>query len=903
MRQPPQGGANNRPGPLLVATKVQVPLLKPGMLYRRRVIERLSEFRGYRLLLVSGAAGAGKTSSFCQWIRRNKLRAAWYTLDEIDNESDLFLRYLLLSFSHLGPELASLWEAARRTPTTLSGRDVVSRLLECLSAMPGHTVLVLDDFHAITSSHVYEVLSHFVDRLPRGVQVAVLSRNALPFPASTFKIRGQAVELSGKDFRFTEEETSLYLNAALGAKLSEDQIREVSAYTEGWIAGLQLFSLFAKGKKDLDIGSVLRAVRERAGDYLVEEVLSTQPEHVRRFLCQTAFLDKFTIDLCKEVTDVADVGAILGYLYRNDLFLIPLDAEHTWFRYHHLFSESIMKKVAESSPEAAAGTLKRAALWFARNGYLEDALRQAFASGDMHLVADLMEDHWLSLYDRYDITFYSRWLAKLPHDILIQRPLLRLHECSLRMESLQSSEIEAVLGDIESRGKAALERYKGVKKSFCADLLAYCKAVLPFYRDQTRTDLHHLVSETSALASPEDALLSGMARIAVARSDFLRGNLAAAFTALKEARPLIVSSESVWGRTLWSKVTADLERWQGHLHLAEAILHDAFLFLERKELPDTPLRAMLRLSMGWVLYLQNKLEEAREHTLLAVSHAERTRTATNLIEGYILLCHLHIALNEKEEAARSMREIRKVTRATGNEDLVLQADACIAHLKLMAGDDPEWLEHWANHEREVSDRPFSFLVVLEALAMGGHLCQKGRFREAIRELEGVRANCVERQMILPTIDLDIIWSAALYTLGERDRAESIIGNTLDLCEGEGYIRPCLSMARFLRTMAKAPTQGRRISRILGLTVLPPETEKSGPSGKRHDSPRDEELTLREIDVLRLLAAGLQNKEIASKTSVSVNTVKTHTKHIFEKLGVRTRVQAARRAQDLRLLGD
>jgi LuxR family maltose regulon positive regulatory protein len=903
MKQSYHSGEKKTPGPLLVATKVQVPLLKPGMLYRRQVIERLSGYQDYRLLLVSGAAGVGKTSSFCQWIRRNKLRAAWYTLDEIDNESDIFFRYLLLSFRDLHPELTSFCDSALRSRAALSPRDVISGLLECLSALPGHTCLVLDDFHTVTSVRIFEAVSHFVDRLPPGAQVAILSRNVLPFPTSTFRIRGQAVELSGRDFRFTEEETSLYLNETLGKHLSEDQIREVNSYTEGWIAGLQLFSLFAKGKKDLDIGSILKAVREKAGDYLIEEVLSTQPENVRRFLGRTAFLDKFTIDLCREVTDLADIGSILGHLLRNDLFLIPLDAEHTWFRYHHIFSESIMKKVSESSPETAREVRRKAALWFARNDYLEDALRQAAASGDMDLAADLMEDHWLSLYDRYDVTFYSRWLAKLPHDILVQRPLLRLHECSLRMESLQSSDIEAVLGDIESRGQAALERYDGVKRSFCADLLAYCKSVLPFYRDQTRTDLGHLVDQTSPGTSPEDRLLSGMTRIIVARSNFLRGNPLAASDALKEARPLIISSKSVWGRVLWSKVAADVERWQGHLHLAEAILRDAFLLLDQKELPDTPLRAMLCLPMGWVLYLKNELGKAQEYAILAVSHAEQTKTATDLLEGYILLCHLYIALGEKTKAAQSIKQIQKLTRATGNEDLILQGDACIAHLKLMAGDDPEWLEQWTNHGKEGPDRPFSFSVVLKALAIAGHLYQKGLYREALRELESVRANCIERHMILPTIDLDIIRSAAFYALGERDEAESIVGNILGLCEEEEYIRPFLGMAPFLATMANAATQGHRISRILGRTGSRPGAEQGGPPRKKYDIPGDEDLTPREISVLRLLAAGLQNKEIASRTSVSVNTVKTHTRHIFEKLGVKTRVQAVRRAGELRIIGE
>jgi LuxR family maltose regulon positive regulatory protein len=786
----------------------------------------------------------------------------------------------------------------------LVATEVLPLLIEHLATLPKDIYLVLDDYHLITSGEIHDTLSYFLNHIPPSIRMVIITRHAIPFSVSRFRLRNQMTEISVADMSFTEVETARFFSETMRIDLPVDMAHKLARYTEGWIGGLQLLGLTLQTDSALKGPSLFlnKESRETVTGYLIEEVVNAQPEGIRSFLYSTAFLDRFNADLCREVTGLVDVQGILAHVRDHNLFLIPLDAERIWYRYHQIFTDALRDLVKAAMPDVPREVHRKAALWFARNRQLEDAFQHAFAAEDFEFAADLMEDYWALFYDRYNITFYLRWIAKLPRETLMRRPLLRLQECCVNIESVQLSDVEAVLENIDSHRTRSLERYQGVKRTLCKDMLAYLKCVIPYYRDQVRANTRQL-DQMMHKSSPGDKFLSGVTKVTMARCHLLQGNLTAAAEMLKEASPTVLSSENTYVRMLWSKVMSDVERWQGRLHRAEAVLGDSFLFLEQKGLSDSPMQFMYYLPMAWLFYYRYDLEKALEYAVIALCNAEQGRATAFVVEGNILLLFIYAALGDAENADRCAQRLHEVSRSTGNPNTIISVDACVAYPHI-ARANLGWLEQWLGRRNSNSDPPFSFTLVHEKLARAGLLHRQGRHGEAVRELGLFRDFCVDRNMMLAVMDIDLIRSASLHALGEYEQAEAVMEQALVFSESERYIRPFAAYAPMIAPVllksgkfllgSRESSHMRTIFRACGiesLSVIAIQGSKISNGG----------LTPRESEILKLMAAGYRNGEIAEKIFVSLDTVKAHAKHIFEKLGVKTRVQAIRQAEELHLL--
>ncbi len=404
---------------MFISTKLHMPPVKPELLLRGHLVGHLTEGQDRRLIVISGVAGSGKTSLVCQWIAQNGLLAAWYSLDRTDNESDLFFRYLFKTLIAAEKRLAATLGPLLDQQRPLSGKEITPLLIESLMGIAQDIYVVLDDYHLIQSGEIHDTLSYLLDYMPPRVHIVFLSRYALPISLGHFRVRNQITEIAASDMQFSEEETAGYFSKIMSVDLSSDEVRELVRYTEGWVGGLQLLGLSLKNNRTFrDLGDILkRACREMA-DYLVDEVVRIQPPKVETFLRATVLLGRFNADLCREVTGLPDAAEIIDYLYRNNLFLTPLDGERIWYRYHHIFSEAIRKQAMATSAPMFRDVQRRAALWFAANGYLEDAFRHAFSSEDFEFTADLLEEYLLGLPDESGYAGGARWLTKIPYHIL-----------------------------------------------------------------------------------------------------------------------------------------------------------------------------------------------------------------------------------------------------------------------------------------------------------------------------------------------------------------------------------------------------------------------------------------------------------------------------------------------------
>ncbi len=419
------------PEPIL-ATKLYLPPPQPGIVLRPRLIERLN--RGLQhtpgVSLISAPAGFGKTTQVSEWVAGCRQRVAWLSLDEGDSDPARFLAYLVAALQTITKDIGKGVLAAIQTAQPLPTIDeaLLATLLNEIAAMPDPFILVLDDYHMINSEPIDHALTFLIDHLPPQMHLVITTREDPSLPLPRYRVRGQLTELRAADLRFTPEEAGTFLNQMMNLNLSVENIAALESRTEGWIAGLQLAALSMQGRAD--IASFIQAFtgsHHFVLDYLVEEVLQRQPEPIRSFLLQTALLDRFCAPLCNAVTERENGKAMLEVLERSNLFLIPLDDQRRWYRYHHLFADVLQTHLMEAQPDQVADLHGRASAWYERNGLRSDAIRHALAAKDFEGAAGLIELAWSAAEEgSIQAATWLGWVKTLPDELVHARPVLNV---------------------------------------------------------------------------------------------------------------------------------------------------------------------------------------------------------------------------------------------------------------------------------------------------------------------------------------------------------------------------------------------------------------------------------------------------------------------------------------------
>ena len=435
------------------ATKLYIPPPRPNIVLRPRLIERLE--RGpvahAELTLISASAGFGKTTLVSEWVAGCERPVAWLSLDEGDNDPARFLTYLVAALQTIAPKIGEGVLAALQSPQPPPTESILTTLLNEIAAIPDNFILVLDDYHVIDSEPVDQALTFLLDHLPPQMHLVIATREDPSLPLARLRARGQLTELRAADLRFTPAEAAEFLNQMMDLNLSAENIAALETRTEGWIAGLQLAALSMQGRED--IASFIQAFtgsHRFVLDYLVEEVLQHQPEHIRSFLLQTAILDRFCAPLCNAVTEREDGKEMLDVLERSNLFLIPLDDKRQWYRYHHLFADVLQTHLMEAQPDRVAALHRRASAWYERNGLRSDAIRHALAAKDFERAAGLIELAWPAAEEgSIQPATWLGWVKTLPDELVHARPVLNVWYAYALLGSGEMEAAEARLKDAE----------------------------------------------------------------------------------------------------------------------------------------------------------------------------------------------------------------------------------------------------------------------------------------------------------------------------------------------------------------------------------------------------------------------------------------------------------------------
>jgi LuxR family transcriptional regulator, maltose regulon positive regulatory protein len=904
-------------GPLL-ETKFQVPRRRRDLVARPRLSERLSRGAESALTLVSAPAGFGKTTLLADWLATTAAKgrsAAWLSLDQRDNDPALFWTYLVAALKTAAPGVGADALSLLQSPQPPI-EAVVATLLNDLSAFSNDVVLVLDDYHLIDARDVQDGMAFLLEHLPAQIHLVIAGRADPALQLARLRGRGELIEIRAADLRFTPEEVAAYLNGAMGLALTAQDVAALEGRTEGWIAALQMAALSMQGRDD-----VAGFIAGFAGDdryivdYLAEEVLQRQPEHVQRFLLQTSVLDRLSGPLCDAVTGQDGGKAALAALERGNLFLMPLDDHRRWYRYHRLFADVLQAHLLDERPDEVPELHRRASGWYEQNGEPSEAIRHALAAEDFERAADLIELSIPALRRyRREVTL-RRWLEALPDELIRVRPVLNMGFVGALAVGGELEGIEGRLRDTERMLDTPAASSKGSKAPsgeivvVDMDELPRLPSTIEMYRaalDLVRGDAPGTVKHAEraiALAPEEDHLSRAGAAGLMGLAFWGSGDLEAGHRAYAECMAGLRRAGHIADTFGCAIALADIRITQGRLGDALRTYEQAL------QLGSEQSRSVLRgtadmyVGMSELHRERDDLPAATRNLLRSQELGEHTGLPQNPYRWRVAMARIREAEGDLDGALDLLNEAERLYVSDFFPN-VRPIPATRARVWIARGRLGEALG-WAR-ERGLSVgedlnylREFEHITLARVLLAQYAIEREARLLdEATGLLERLLRAAEEGARTGSAIEILVLRALACQARGDIPVALASLQRALTLSEPEGYVRIFVDQGPAMASLLRAATkQGIASSYVRRLLRAMSKTEDTAPVKQGLIEPLSE----RELDVIRLLGTDLDGPDIARQLVVSLNTVRTHTKNIYAKLGVNNRRAAVRRAQELDLM--
>ncbi len=926
----------------LLSTKFHLPPARLDRVPRPRLVEALNNALrlGHSLILVAAPAGFGKTTLVADWLSTlipdsplplgegkgvRAVRAAWLSLDKDDNDPALFWRYVIAALQTVDETLGRGVQAALETPfqapQPLPLESLVAALINDLAAVPTPIIFVLDDYHVIDAELIHTSLSYFLDHLPSHVRLVIATRVDPPLALSRRRSRAQLTEARTPDLRFTVAEAGEFLNTLMGLNLPAEDVTSLENRTEGWIAGLQLAALSLRQQADRHAFVTTFAGDDRyVADYLLEEILHHQPPHIQTFLLQTSILERLCGPLCEALTGEANSQDILTYLEQANLFIVPLDNRRFWYRYHHLFADLLRRRLRQAL-EAPAWTAlyRRASDWYEREGFIAEAVSQALAAPDFEYAADLLERHVLTVFFRSETMQVHNWLRALPETVLRAHALLCAvyantiaHAGFIQPEALeltadwlrQAEQALAAAPPRQAMPGSADEPGYDLARSFIALSHAY---LATWRRDAPQTVIELTLHALAGLPPADEAqidpnylrLRSGLNNN-LGMSYLTLGNEEAALSAYARARRIgevcgdLLNTYAAIGNQTY------ILRRHGRLSEAAALCREA-LDTAGEAGQRIPYIGLIYGVLGQILLEWNDLPAAERALVKGLELSQLVAGAYTQATGRVALAYLRQARGEAAAALETLDQAEQCLPSAATYIAVYRV-----RLWLMQG-MLEAAMRWAQGRQLADAREIEGLTLARVLIAQHRATPSADLGPLLRFLDSQLQSAEASGWVERAIELLILQALARQAHNDVAGALASLQRALALAQPSGYGRLFVDEGQSMRALLRRlEIRDQRlktyVQRLLASFELSPTpTSSLHPPISNLQPLLVEPLSARELEVLRLVAAGDSNADIARKLVITLNTTKKHVTHIFEKLGTTNRADAAARARELGLM--
>ena len=866
------------------------------------------------MVLVSAPAGYGKTTLVTAWLGQFKERESaicWLSLDEEDSDTQQFFRYLAAVISHL-PNAKTTLSQLLQSDSVPPAKELMQRFIGDVSSVSTRFFLVLDDYHRLDSAEIDGALATMLDYMPSQMTLVLTSRSDPGFPTSRLRARRELVEIRAGDLRFTSEETAGFLKKITGLDIAPSQIDILEERTEGWIAGLQMAALSLQNR---DQASLAEFVNQFSGshrfvfDFLVEEVLSGLPERVRTFLLSTSILDRLSSPICDAITGRNDSQQMLEELEHNNMFVIPLDHDRKWYRYHHLFADVLAAHLSRTNSVQNADLHRRASQWFMQNGSATEAIRHAYAAKDFELAAAQVELVWGKMERRFQEATWLSWVQGLPEKLIRQRPVLCTGYAWALLDTGQFEQIEKVkslLDQAEQWLETPTVNMIVVDKTEFNSLPAKIAAARA-YMAQAAGDLSSTLKyaqRTLDLLPEDDHFYRGIPAITLGLAQWTNGDLVSAFKSATDATTSFKIANNDRFALGGKYVMAELKVAQGDLEGAAQIYRRSLDQLAEREEPLLWASANLHRGLSLIFFEQNDMEafeQQFEHNKLLNKQAGIGDAASPFL---VVQAKLKRAQGDIEHAIELLDKAQAAYSRGRMPDIApigaLKSRILITNGQLTKADQ------WANEQSLTVGDDLSYMREYDHLTFARLLIARFRQDKTPSNLSDAQTlltrllAAAESGGRLGSVIECLVLQALANALHKNEPAwEAPLRRALTLAQPQGYVRLFVNegepIFQLLQQVAlEKPNQRAYCDKLLAAFGV--QSNKDVKSQRLVDPLSD-----RELEILRLIGAGLKNKEIAKQLVISLNTVLYHTKNIYGKLGVNKRTLAVIKATELGLI--
>lgn len=885
------------PLPSLLSTKLFFPPARQNLVARPRLLEKVMRGLQSRLLLISAPAGYGKTTLMSEWRSGpgSQMPTAWISLDDEDNKIPRFLSYVASALGNIRTGIGEAALAILQSPQPPTTKIVLTALINDLTAtLDVPSALVLDDYHCITALPVHEALTYVIEHLPPQMCLVLLTRADPPIPLTSLRARGQLTEIRAADLRFNVNEAAVFLNQVMGLDMASEQVAALEERTEGWIASLQLAALSMQGRDEIkSFVSAFSGSHRYIVDYLSDEVLNMQPEATRRFLLQTSILEKLTASLCDALTGRTGCQTQLEELDRSNLFLIPLDDERRWYRYHPLFMDVLRDRLKQAYPDQVPALHRRATEWYECNHFTSEALGHALAAGEFDYAARMIEQNALPMILSGELTTLLGWIEKVGIQAT-ERPWLSIYYAWALVHTGKQDKAEVLVDKVEQ--SILLMAAPGDVKEMNGHISAI-RAQIAAYRWDGKSAIK-LGQRALGELSESNLPIRSFAVLVVGSAFFLTGDLDSASRFLAEARRIGNAAGNYHVAVLSTFMLANIQADQGKLHLAEETYREALQMATTPTGQYLPVAARAFNGLARVYYEWNDLDAVEHFIQQCANLAQKWGNIHALVSAHVIQARVKQARGDFKGAEECFYEVDRLKHdhslAPGGEGIV---EIFRVGLWLVTG-NLDAAVSWSQKRGFKTDDDVPALKEAEYITFARVLLAEDKPDAALELVRRLLTVAEEHGKMESVIELLILQALGLQKQNALPHALTALEHALALAQTEGYFRMFIDegapMMILLQHAAAKDIQLDYVGKLLSATYRAEKTPAKFQS-------LIEPLSERELEILRLVAKGNSNQQIADELFLATGTVKKHLNNIFGKLGTYNRTQCVARARELQLL--